>query len=90
MVVLGELGTVREALRALASHTPALVLTLADDPVAARGLSGPWSRRLDRSRLVVSARLVARQLDRLLTSSPAPVYPNSAREDAPVQVEVGQ
>lgn len=57
----------REATRELAlllANSPGLgdvsVLgALADDPVGARGLSGQWGRRLDRSALVASARPVA-------------------------------
>jgi MinD-like ATPase involved in chromosome partitioning or flagellar assembly len=36
---------------------------LASDPDAAQALAGRWTRRLDRSALVVSARLVARMID---------------------------
>lgn len=67
---------VRDALR---GHGELDVLgPLADDPAGAAGLSGQWTRRLDRTPLVASARLVARSLDarlaerRTASSLPAP------------------
>jgi len=52
---------VRDALR---GHGELDVLgPLADDPAGAAGLAGQWTRRLDRTALVTSARLVARALD---------------------------
>lgn len=50
---------------------------LVEDPVAAAALAGRWTRRLDRSALVVSARLVARGLDARLAEL-APRFPATA------------
>jgi hypothetical protein len=55
-------GQVQEVLDA--SGLPARVLgVLAQDPAGAAGLRGEWTRRLDRTALVVSARAVAYALD---------------------------
>ena len=40
---------------------------IALDPSGAAGLGGQWGRRLDRSLLIESARVLARDLDALLT-----------------------
>lgn len=45
---------------------PVVVGPLALDPLGARGLAGEWTRHLDRTPLVESARRVAHQLDALL------------------------
>ena len=51
---------------------------LADDAASAAGLAGRWTRRLDRSALVVSARVVARALDLRLVEPAGPYPPGSA------------
>ena len=50
---------------------------LADDSGAAAGLAGRWTRRLDRSALVVSARVVARALEARLAEPAVPYPPGS-------------
>lgn len=68
---------------------------LADDPAAAAGLAGEWTRRLDRSPLVASGRRLASELHQLLNranpipaeQSPAgrsPAEPVPADGDPPV------
>ena len=47
---------------------PVVVGPLAFDPVGAAGLAGEWTRRLDRTPLVESARRVAHELDALLAA----------------------
>lgn len=47
---------------------PAVVGPLAFDPVGAGGLAGQWTRHLDRTPLVESARRVAHELDVLLAT----------------------
>jgi MinD-like ATPase involved in chromosome partitioning or flagellar assembly len=47
---------------------PVVVGPLALDPVGAAGLAGEWTRRLDRTPLVESARRVAHELDALLAA----------------------
>ena len=63
---------------------------LADDPAAARGLSGQWGRRLDRSALVVSARSAAQAAharvhanDRRSRSLAPPAGPSAAARGGP-------
>ncbi len=52
-------GQVRQVLAAAPGFGEVPVLVLADDPDAAAGLAGQWGRRLDRSALIASARIVA-------------------------------
>jgi hypothetical protein len=47
---------------------PAVIGPLALDPVGAAGLAGAWTRHLDRTPLVESARQVAHELDVLLAA----------------------
>lgn len=68
VVVIGDQNDAREVAGALAAHTPASVGGLEYDPPAAEGLCGAWSRRLDRSRLVAGARVLARQVDQTLAA----------------------
>jgi hypothetical protein len=49
-------------------HQPTVVGPLALDPAGAAGLAGHWTRHLDRTPLVESARQVAHQLDVLLAT----------------------
>lgn len=63
------LHEVREVVRDVGSRLqPAVVGPLALDPPGARGLAGEWTRRLDRTPLVESARRVAHELDALLAN----------------------
>jgi hypothetical protein len=59
---------------------------LADDPMGAAGLAGQWTRRLDRSRLVVSARVVARAVDARLPTRRATHEPTTVALDAAAPV----
>jgi hypothetical protein len=84
MVIGGSraVAQVREALRPLGEVD--VVGPLADDPPAAAGLAGRWTRRLDRSGLVTSARAVARILDtRLAERAPSPPPLSVALPGAP-------
>ncbi len=57
-------GEVNDIVRQLCGPTPpAVVGPLAADPSGAAGLAGEWTRHLDRTPLVASARRVAHELD---------------------------
>jgi hypothetical protein len=76
VILIGAAAERRDAARAL-GIPPEQVLVLAHDPVSAAALAGGWTRRLDRSRLVSSARHVASLLhvhlqDAQLTLAPRP------------------
>jgi len=86
VVVVGDQSEAREVGGALAPHTPAFVAALDHDPTAAAGLCGAWSRRLDRSRLVSAARVVARQADHTL---PAGAAPRAVPAGPPVHAVLG-
>jgi hypothetical protein len=58
VLLIGAAAQRRDAAQAL-GVPPEQVLVLADDPVSAAALAGGWTRRLDRSPLVSSARQVA-------------------------------
>ena len=62
------LHEVREVVRDVVGRVqPPVIGPLALDPLGARGLAGEWTRHLDRTPLVESARRVAGELDALLT-----------------------
>jgi len=62
-------GEVTDVVRHLCGSTPpAVVGPLALDPSGAAGLAGEWTRHLDRTPLVASARRVAHELDVLLAA----------------------
>ncbi len=104
VVVLGNTAAARDVERTLtgsdAPHTgpagPAamsapFVASLAFDPTAARGIAGQWTRRLDRSPLVTSARLLARRLDELLsTPATGPHSPSDIPERGPTDAPSAQ
>lgn len=63
-----SLHEVREVVRDVGTRVQPVVLgPLALDPAGAGGLAGEWTRHLDRTPLVESARRVAHELDALLT-----------------------
>lgn len=63
------LHEVREVVRDVAARLqPVVVGPLVLDPLGAAGLAGEWTRRLDRTPLVESARRVAHELDALLAN----------------------
>lgn len=62
-------GEVTDVVQQLCGPTPAPVVgPLALDPSGAAGLAGEWTRHLDRTPLVTSARRVAHELDVLLAA----------------------
>jgi hypothetical protein len=63
VAVVGEPAEVREVEQALAAHSPSFVAGVAHDPGAAAGLFGAWNRKLDRSRLLLDVRALARLID---------------------------
>ena len=65
VLLIGAAAQRRDAAQAL-GVPPEQVLVLADDPVSAAAVAGGWTRRLDRSPLVSSARQVASLLHALL------------------------
>jgi MinD-like ATPase involved in chromosome partitioning or flagellar assembly len=69
VAVVGTAGEARDVEQALASHSPSFVTALADEPGAARALCGGSPRRLERSRLLLDARVLARLADGHATSS---------------------
>jgi hypothetical protein len=90
VAVIGDSGQLRQAGQALASHTPVLVAGVADDPGGARGLRGQWSRRLDRSPIVVSVRALAQQADRMTAPAAAGGWvPSAALDGAPTVSSLG-
>ena len=58
VLLIGTAAQRRDAAQAL-GVSPEQVLALADDPISAAALAGGWTRRLDRSPMVSSARQVA-------------------------------
>jgi hypothetical protein len=91
VVVVGDPAEVREVGIALAAHTPVFVAGLDHNPTGAAGLCGAWSRRLDRSRLVVAARIVARQLDHVLvtdTTGRRATPPSAVQPSLPIATPV--
>ena len=85
VAVVGTASDAREVDQALAAHSPSFVTALADEPGAARALCGARSRRVERSRLLLDARALARLADSHVSSRPGQQV-SSAVAPAPVAV----
>jgi hypothetical protein len=89
VVVIGAAGAPAQIAAALRGFgEPDLLGPLAFDPAAAAAFSGRWTRRLDRSPLVVSARQVARAVDTRSTRPSQAAGPAPVDQPAPLS-EVG-
>lgn len=90
MLVVGHGDDTVQVRDALRGHGELDVLgPLADDAAGAAGLSGQWTRRLDRTSLVASARLVARSLDARLAERRAASVLSMPAVEAAVTVAGG-